>query len=522
MHQRKKNEETTRHPRNSWRLQKVYEISGESNLQRRKYSSQKKKKTTKENASHLEKELPMTLLNSTKDFTRTTWKMIQNMKWMMMTTTATLTCTTTIPKRRQEVQRLRQKSCKPQSTNSKKGESPDSKGIRGEDIKDFDEETREMVRQVFNEITKREMNSRLKTGRKWWWKWYTRKETWKMWETTARFAHCPRCTNCSRQFCTEDYTQWLTRNKQKIRLASENPNRNATSGESKCGLTNQYRTPSNLATSITITSASWRRYTDTKSHLYRHEESNIFVIRKGTKQGDPLSSLLFNTVLQYSLKDEIQPWQKRKGIGIYLSDHDHDCLTNPRFADDVLLFATSKEQLRKMLCQFKKSTEKWDSEFIQLRRKFSATRASWTRTQKRNLKWKTWKSKYWPEMKAWNVLGQKISINQQETTEIKRRIRAVWATFHKYRQQLTSKNYMLKHRLRLFDAIVSPTVCYAAGTWAPNQDICWIIDCASSMPQFLRLCYAAGTWTLSKEHERKIQSTQRKMLRLIIQTKGNR
>ena len=71
-----------------------------------------------------------------------------------------------------------------------------------------------------------------------------------------------------------------------------------------------------------------------------------------------LSSLLFNTVLQYSLKDEIQRWQKRKGIGKYLSDHDHDCLTNLRFADDVLLFATSKEQLRKMLCEFKKSTEK--------------------------------------------------------------------------------------------------------------------------------------------------------------------
>ena len=95
-----------------------------------------------------------------------------------------------------------------------------------------------------------------------------------------------------------------------------------------------------------------------KPSVQTDEESNIFVIRKGTKQGDPLSSLLFNTVLQYSLKDEIQPWQKRKGMGIYLSDHDHDCLTNPRFADDVLLFATSKEQLRKMLCQFKKSTEK--------------------------------------------------------------------------------------------------------------------------------------------------------------------
>ena len=42
-----------------------------------------------------------------------------------------------------------------------------------------------------------------------------------------------------------------------------------------------------------------------------------------------------------------------------LSDNDHDCLTNLRFADDVQkLFATSKEQIRKKLCEFKKSTEK--------------------------------------------------------------------------------------------------------------------------------------------------------------------
>ena len=50
--------------------------------------------------------------------------------------------------------------------------------------------------------------------------------------------------------------------------------------------------------------------------------------------------------------------KEKKGMGIYLSDHDHDCLTNLRFADDVMLFATSKEQIRKMLCEFKKVTEK--------------------------------------------------------------------------------------------------------------------------------------------------------------------
>ena len=48
-------------------------------------------------------------------------------------------------------------------------------------------------------------------------------------------------------------------------------------------------------------------------------------------------------------------------MGIYLSDQERDCLTNLRFADDVMLFATSKEQIRTMMCEFKKATEKVDS-----------------------------------------------------------------------------------------------------------------------------------------------------------------
>ena len=73
-----------------------------------------------------------------------------------MKTIAVLTCATTIPKRRQESQRSRQKSCKPQSTDSKKGKSPDSDGIRAEDIKACDDETIETVRQIFNIIKRNE------------------------------------------------------------------------------------------------------------------------------------------------------------------------------------------------------------------------------------------------------------------------------------------------------------------------------------------------------------------------------
>ena len=53
-----------------------------------------------------------------------------------------------------------------------------------------------------------------------------------------------------------------------------------------------------------------------------------------------MSSLLFNTVLQYSLENNLTKWQENRK-GIRLSDKSEDCLTNLRFADDVLLFSTS-------------------------------------------------------------------------------------------------------------------------------------------------------------------------------------
>ena len=46
-------------------------------------------------------------------------------------------------------------------------------------------------------------------------------------------------------------------------------------------------------------------------------------------------------VLQMALKDDVERRQKSKSMGLRLGDYESDCLTNLRFADDVLMFSTS-------------------------------------------------------------------------------------------------------------------------------------------------------------------------------------
>ena len=108
-----------------------------------------------------------------------------------------------------------------------KGKSPDNRGIRAEDIKDCDEETREMMRQIFNEIMKRNNFTPEE------WKKVKIKVIYKKGDVENVSNYRPICSlpAMNKLFSTilyGRYTQCLTNNKQKIRLASENPTRQQT------------------------------------------------------------------------------------------------------------------------------------------------------------------------------------------------------------------------------------------------------------------------------------------------------
>ena len=86
-------------------------------------------------------------------------------------------------------------------------------------------------------------------------------------------------------------------------------------------------------------------------------ESEEFKKRRGTTQGDPQSSLLFkcgastrNRKNRNVEGEETsgQAWEKAKTY----------CISNLRFADDVVLRATSLHQLKKLTTDFSRSTTK--------------------------------------------------------------------------------------------------------------------------------------------------------------------
>ena len=72
--------------------------------------------------------------------------------------------------------------------------------------------------------------------------------------------------------------------------------------------------------------------------------SEKFSIQRGVRQGDVLSPLLFNAVLE----DVIRKWKlKLTNEGLRLGQDTR--LTNLRYADDLMIFATSREELVSMV-----------------------------------------------------------------------------------------------------------------------------------------------------------------------------
>ena len=53
-------------------------------------------------------------------------------------------------------------------------------------------------------------------------------------------------------------------------------------------------------------------YTDQQATVLTDKEMDVFEIKRGTKQGDPLPSLLFNAALQAALEVDLTRWSEKR------------------------------------------------------------------------------------------------------------------------------------------------------------------------------------------------------------------
>ena len=214
-------------------------------------------------------------------------------------------------------------------------------------------------------------------------------------------------------------------------------------------------------------------------------ESRCFHLQRGVKQGDPLSALLFIVVMEDLFRPLQQRWKRLndKRVGQYYGvvvDDPRDPLTNLRFADDVILLATNKSDIVKMINDLTKESCKYGLK-LHAGKTVALTNAPgvWADLQTAGFPIKVAKPHH-----SERYLGRQLCIGSYHATELSRRVALAWACFMKFKGVLCNRHVPFHLRADFFDAVITETVLYG---------------CAA--------------WTLTSTNEHKLRTTRRMMLR---------
>ena len=215
-----------------------------------------------------------------------------------------------------------------------------------------------------------------------------------------------------------------------------------------------------------------------KQELYRNLKAQIvldiegphFEIRRGVRQGDPLSPLLFNCALEEIFKN--LEWEN---LGIKING---ERLSNLRFANDVVLVAESAENLQSMIDDLVMESKKAGLEVNLSKTKILSN--------EKNPKLIKIGETLLENTEKIIYLGQLISFQDQTEIEIKRRIAIAWKRFWKLSHILKQK-LSISFKSHIFNSCIVPA-----------------------------LSYGSQTWSLSKTLEKKLQVTQNTMERTML------
>ena len=213
-------------------------------------------------------------------------------------------------------------------------------------------------------------------------------------------------------------------------------------------------------------------YSNSESKVKIEAEGKTFKTKRGVRQGDPISPKLFTCVLEIVFR-RLNWEQRRKGINI-----NGRRMSNLRFADDIVLFATTAQQLKEMMSELDAKSKE-----VGLQMNPAKTRIM-TNYKEVQVKIENTPIQY---CNKYIYLGQTISLKEKRETELQRRISLAWGKFWSLKFILLEEKISSRLRLETLQTCIIPV-----------------------------LLYGSQTWTNTKKQSRMIQVCQRKMERRIL------
>ena len=188
--------------------------------------------------------------------------------------------------------------------------------------------------------------------------------------------------------------------------------------------------------------------------------SRKICIMKGVRQGDTLSPVMFTAALE----EIFRRIEYETGINI-----NGDCLNNLRFADDIILFTESEEQLGRLLNDLNKEGKKDGLKMNKRKTKIMCNEVA-RRTRRNGI---SIDGEQLEEVEEYKYLGRLLTPGNEMAREIDGRRKAGWKRFVQYSSFLKDKKIPMCMKKKIISQI-RPSLEYCSHVWggAPKSTLC--------------------------------------------------
>ncbi len=207
-----------------------------------------------------------------------------------------------------------------------------------------------------------------------------------------------------------------------------------------------------------------RLYEGQSCRVQTEKVSRAFKLQRGTKQGDPISPPLFNSVSQSFMGPLAEKWTKMK-MGVQLGNR---YLQNLRFADGILLVARSLGEIRTMLADVAQAAGQVGLE-LHMGKTVILSNGIGKDIGQTSVVIRDQKIKILRPFESTAYLGRALNLIDPNDTEISNRITKAWKKFFSHKHELCSKYYSTEVRFKLFDSVITPSILYGCGAWAMTK-----------------------------------------------------